>query len=533
MRFRLLSIFALFATITFFIGSHFFGNQFIKPDESLYTQISLEMYKTDHWIVPVHYGRPDFVKPPFVYWMELLGFHLFGKRIFSAKFLIWITGILTILCTYGIGLLIFNSETAALGAFFLLANFFFFPYSQADMMDVPLVFFLVLSVYAFILGIKKNRLWFLVSGISLGLNTLTKGPVGILLTLFPLLFYTWAFNEWKIIKTREFAAAFFLAFFFSWIWPLLLFFKGYWKPWFDQFILVQNFGKFSEKSIPFYVLLTGLFGGMIPWSFLLLESLVKGIHSIVTRASKSGKTTDNMTVSKNAIFLLGWTAGIFFIYSLPARKLPHYVLPALPACCLLMASLSEFSLFSIWPTRLLLVIIGIFSFIGIRLTHNLFIQSLLIISGLAVLTAAVLLKNRKRVFWSVLLFGISLSFSPIVIPALSFPHQKKIIQQFSQKKVGVFSPLDTDPKGFELSAAFSTCKTIPCSRKILKDKGILIFPSHDKPRLNRIPLKIIKKWKRWKSGLGLGDILHALWTENTAPLMTTMNAAVLKKKREF
>ncbi len=511
-------IFVIFATITFFIGSHFFGNQFIKPDETLYTHISLEMYKTHHWLVPFHYGKPDFVKPPFVYWMELLGFHLFGKTIFAAKFMIWFIGILTVLCTYGIGLLILNHEKALLASAFLLINFFFFPYSQSDMMDVPLVFFLVLSIYTFILGIKKNRWWFLLSGISLGLNTLTKGPVGILLTLIAILFYIIAFKEWKIVKTREFAAAFFLALIFSWIWPFLLFLKGDWGLWFHQFILVENFGKFSERSIPFYILLTGLFSGMAPWSFLLLEGLIDGIRSMLKKCSAS-------------LFLLGWTAGVFFIYSLPARKLPHYVLPALPACCLLMAAVEEFSSFSIWATRFILLVLAIFSLLGTRLTHTAFIQILLAAGAAAVLAAAFVFKGRKTALQSVFLLGIFLSFTPIIIPAVYFPHQKTIIRDFSQKKVGVFSPLDTDPRGFEFSASFSTCKTVPCSITILRKNGVLIFPEHDQKRLKGIPLKIIKKWKRWRAGLGLGEILHAIWTGHAASLMETLYAGTRVKMK--
>ena len=49
------------------------------PDEGLYLQAAREMHDRGDWLTPTVDGRPDFTKPPLLYWLMGASFALFGE----------------------------------------------------------------------------------------------------------------------------------------------------------------------------------------------------------------------------------------------------------------------------------------------------------------------------------------------------------------------------------------------------------------------------------------------------------------------
>jgi 4-amino-4-deoxy-L-arabinose transferase-like glycosyltransferase len=510
------------ATLCFLVGSSVFGYTFIKPDEPLYIQIALDMEHLHSFWIPLNHGAPDFVKPPFVYWLELVAFHIFGINIFAAKFFVWIIGILTLFFTYKIGEVVFqDKEKGLLASLLLFSNIYFFPYSQAVMMDVPLVFFVVLSTYVFILASKGKRFWLLLCGAIIGFSTLVKGPVGILLCLIPILFYAWSYNAFQPFFAKEGILFVVILLFSTLAWPLLLFAKGYGTKWFDQFILIENFGKFSGPRISFTILVTGLLLGMIPWSFFLVESFWKGVKFI--------------RVQKEKLFFIGWIVGIFFVFLLPARKLPHYMMPAAPACALLLASETNGSTWAFWGTRILLACLGFLWLLGIRLASSFVVKLLVLAGGISLFSASFFLKDASNRLQSAFLFGIFLSIFSIVFPAIQAPGQNLAVARLEKlKKVAVFAPDDLAPKGFELSPNFSTCRTVQEAEAFLSSGGTLVIAQHDEALLASIPLQIQFSWRVWKSGVPFGVVLKAILQGNPNLAMEKMLVArQLIQKGEF
>ena len=94
----------------------------------------------------------------------------------------------------------------------------------------------------------------------------------------------------------------------------------------DQFFIKHHFKRYldviSGHKGPFYYYIPVLIVGLFPWSIFLPAGLRNAI-----------KTKDPLF-----LFALVWFVFIFVFFSFSTTKLPNYLLPAMPAACLLIAS---------------------------------------------------------------------------------------------------------------------------------------------------------------------------------------------------
>src|SRR5947207_3063788 len=63
----------------------------LTGDQKVYINHSMEMWLSGNWIYPSLFGQHSYYKPPFQYWLTLIGcnvfgFNLFGTMIFSVIF---------------------------------------------------------------------------------------------------------------------------------------------------------------------------------------------------------------------------------------------------------------------------------------------------------------------------------------------------------------------------------------------------------------------------------------------------------------
>jgi 4-amino-4-deoxy-L-arabinose transferase-like glycosyltransferase len=55
-------------------------------DESIYAEISHQMFIRHDWVAPYfNYTQLRFDKPPLVFWVNLIFYHLFGRNEFSTR----------------------------------------------------------------------------------------------------------------------------------------------------------------------------------------------------------------------------------------------------------------------------------------------------------------------------------------------------------------------------------------------------------------------------------------------------------------
>jgi len=125
-----------------------------------------------------------------------------------------------------------------------------------------------------------------------------------------------------------------------WFSGLLLFFLIA-TPWFvlvikanpeffDRFFIYEHYTRFTTKQLgryqPWYYFVPVLLFGMLPWTVLMFDTLVRAWRGSVQRIKAFSPER----------FLLVWAVFIYFFFSISGSKLPSYLLPMFPALALLM-----------------------------------------------------------------------------------------------------------------------------------------------------------------------------------------------------
>jgi 4-amino-4-deoxy-L-arabinose transferase-like glycosyltransferase len=276
------------------------------PDEGLYLQAAREMHDRGDWLTPTVDGRPDFTKPPLLYWAMGASFALFGETFWAARLpvalaalaLVWVTGRLA-------------RRTGAPGAeavavLALGTCLGLLRYARVDLMDVPLALAIAVGLGACWQVAEGGPMrLLLVAGVAAGAAALLKGPVGPVLMAAP--GAIWLARRGKLVRALP------------WIAVAAAVAAGVAAPWYvamahrhgDPFVArffgTENVGKFR---FPWTlegegVLLLALPVLLLPWTPLVR---VRGAGSALAWP---------------------WVLTLLVLYSVPGLKHPHYVVPAL------------------------------------------------------------------------------------------------------------------------------------------------------------------------------------------------------------
>ena len=80
------------------------------PDETFYAQTAREMLDAGDWTTPVIFGKPQFEKPAFYYWLVMISYMIFGVGEFAARLPSAIFGIAGVIGVYFLGRLFFSKK---------------------------------------------------------------------------------------------------------------------------------------------------------------------------------------------------------------------------------------------------------------------------------------------------------------------------------------------------------------------------------------------------------------------------------------
>lgn len=218
-------------TIYFFSGMLFWQMPEVNIDASRYfTQAKhLELfgvrYFLSEWGRHIH-AWTDMPLVPFLYGVI---FRYFGEsRVYIQLFttsLFALTGILT----YKTGQTLWDEETGIYGAAFLLCIPYLFTQAPLMLVDVPTMFFLMLSIYAFIKALKCGGIWLVFASLAILLAFLSKYSAWLMLSVLPVIMIVFASGTEApgkrtcISRTAitALAAGLFIVFYFFVNYPLL------------------------------------------------------------------------------------------------------------------------------------------------------------------------------------------------------------------------------------------------------------------------------------------------------------------------
>lgn len=300
----------------------------IDRDEPRFARSTVEMIQRDTLLVPYFNESYRFDKPPLTYWWMRLHYLIGGQNELMARLHSVVAVWLTAWVIFGIGARLYDRRVGLMSGMVWLTMLQVLVNGRLGIADMPLLLFLTLAARALLellwLGeAKRWSLWFWVLYGSLGLGFLSKGPLAFLVPAVALVLARW----WgrKPIKWRQLQClpglGVALAIIASWGIPALMVTDGqFWKVGMGEHVVKRGIEVLhGEAFVPvvYYPMMALL--SLFPWI-----GMAWPVWRYSYRQWDSG-----------VVFLLGWLAAPYLLFTFYATQSPHYVMPGFPAAALL------------------------------------------------------------------------------------------------------------------------------------------------------------------------------------------------------
>lgn len=272
-------------------------------------------------------GRPA-TKPPLYNWVGAVVSLAWGKVTdLTIKLPAVLSGLGVVLVTFLVSEMLFSKEVGLFAGLVLILNYHFLNVSCTARTDMMLCLFISLSLYLFLLAYREHgekSIYTPLIFASMGLGSITKGPVAFLIPVLVILIFLFLMKELKWLKSMQLAwgIMIWLLIMLGWFVPALIqggreFFN---IVVYDEMVnRVLGMGTRAEKTQPFYYLVGHFFGKFLPWSLF--------VPSAIVRYWKS----KNRTEKYGLLFSIIWFLSVLILFSLSRGKRSDYILPLYPA----------------------------------------------------------------------------------------------------------------------------------------------------------------------------------------------------------
>lgn len=153
-------------------------------DEINFAEAAREMIlKGDYLNVQINF-MPFWEKPPLFFWLQVLSMKMFGINEFGARFPNAVCGILTLMVLYHMGKKLFDHRMGVIWMIVYAGSILPFFYFKSGIIDPWFNLFILTGIYfgaSYLVLDERRSLHAMLSGLSIGLAILTKGPVALLL----------------------------------------------------------------------------------------------------------------------------------------------------------------------------------------------------------------------------------------------------------------------------------------------------------------------------------------------------------------
>ncbi|HEY4000034.1 MAG TPA: hypothetical protein VGO93_14260, partial [Candidatus Xenobia bacterium] len=322
---------------------------------------------------------------------------------------------------------------------------------------------------------------------------LFKGPVVVLVLVAGAVGFTAWTRQWSSWRIPSMVAAILVGVGLLAVWPWLVWQRGQWDGFFHDFILRENLGKFSDAYDSSLVLWTSLLLQLLPWTFIALAAFF--------RYRKSVPET----------FLLIMALSVVVVFMLPQRKLPHYVVPAVPLVLAYVAAVTReaFHRVALGVTIFYSIAMSILALLAWRLTEHPLNQVGLLLCMTGLVVSALCLTTRRSwaflwvaVFWSGYAWaqdGWTTTLDPAALRQAVTPGGQVCGMEVGMAVNDVVTPM---PLAAIQWGPGLYQQGVPLVIRRRDAEGLLHLPF--------MPDEITYHYERWRDGLSLGDILNAL-----------------------
>lgn len=327
MRIKLETVILLLIALSYLLnlGQTGFGR---TNDESLYVQIASEMHHRGDWTIPTWFGEEAYYKPPLLYWSIFPFFKIFGENLTAARIPSVLAAFLTLRFTFLLMKRLYGQDQAIFTVLLLSTCLSFARYAKIAMMEPLMMLSFVLNLYALYKAHRNDQgpwtfCWF----VTCGASGLVKGPVSILILALTAILFSALTRKWDWLFRKSAIPGILVGSALILLWPGLIAWRGDWVSWWNSFILRENFGKFHNL---FYYSPNNLWKRflvhLIPWSLFFLGALFI--------CFRKGRWKEH-----GALLNFCFLASFFGIFTLPAARLYHYSIAALPSGAMLIGAI--------------------------------------------------------------------------------------------------------------------------------------------------------------------------------------------------
>jgi 4-amino-4-deoxy-L-arabinose transferase-like glycosyltransferase len=303
------AVLALASTfILFFYGLSNIG--LLGPDEPRYASIGRAMAASGDWITPRLDGDPWFEKPALLYWMAGAGFVMRLGNETAPRLPVAVLSVAFLWFYWRKLERWFPRETAWYATVALATSAGWLAFSNLSVTDLPLTVFFAAGMLVALEWIESgDGRRALLAGALFGAAVMAKGLVPLVLAAPLIWFARDRWRQWIHVVVGCLAVA------MPW-YTAITWMHG--RAFIDEFFLKHHFARFSSNSLqhvqPIWFYVPALLGLLFPWTPALFFPVAK---------------------SPRRDYFLAWLLWGFVFFSLSQNKLPGYLLPLLPAACVL------------------------------------------------------------------------------------------------------------------------------------------------------------------------------------------------------
>jgi len=285
-------------------------------DEINFAESAREMIVTGNYHrVQINF-QPFWEKPPLFFWLQVAAMKVFGINEFASRFPNAIFGIITLVTFFLIGKKYKSPRFGFIWAISYLGTFLPHLYFKSGIIDPIFNYFIFLAIYFMYKDIsgqvlKNKYVYPSLAGLFIGLATLTKGPVGLLIFLitFFVYFLFSRFKNFPDVKKILLFILFFAAICLLWFGEEIIN-HGFW--FLKEFLAYQAdlfLHPVASHGEPFYYHFVVVFIGCFPISIIALPVMF-------------GKLVDVKKEFSRLMKILFWT--VMILFSITTTKIVHY-----------------------------------------------------------------------------------------------------------------------------------------------------------------------------------------------------------------
>jgi 4-amino-4-deoxy-L-arabinose transferase-like glycosyltransferase len=339
-----------FAALTLFAGLD--RPAISDSDEAFYAEAGREMVAGGDWLTPHFNYEHRFQKPILFYWIVASSYTVAGISEEAARFGSAAAGLGIVLLAFVAGRRWYDEPTGLLAGAITTTSFGCASAARLSLPDLPLAFFISLTVWAVFVALferqrpstllgtsrakvegegRRARRWWLIAAAAAALGFLTKGPLALVV---PALVVAAPFvleRGWRRLRVTDLvlASVLFLLIAMPWYTAMTVVHGvGYLRG----FFIGDNLERFATTAFnarrPLYFYVPIVLAGMLPWSFFFALLAVPVWH-----AARLRKLPPRIDVR-----IWCWTLAPLVLFTASVGKQPRYILPMLAPLALLIAS---------------------------------------------------------------------------------------------------------------------------------------------------------------------------------------------------